>query len=197
MTRVADVPLSVFALPAGMQHVAAAAPVLAGRAAFAAACTAQMEVATPLGGMLLARTRDGLAGAWFAGQKDHPGALPAPNVPNDPLLAAAARRLDAYFAGEAVAFDLALDLIGTPFQRAVWRALLAVGHGTTVSYGEIAGRVGAPRAVRAVGAAVGRNPVSVIVPCHRVIGAGGTLTGYAGGLDRKIALLRLERVATA
>ncbi len=143
--------------------------------------------------MLLARTPRGLAGAWFEGQKDHPGTLPAPVVRDDPLLAAVARRLVAYFSGdEAGVHDSPLDLLGTPFQRAVWQALRGIARGATASYGEIARRVGAPAAVRAVGAAVGRNPVSVIVPCHRVIGAGGALTGYAGGLERKAALLRLE-----
>ena len=94
-------------------------------------------------------------------------------------------------------FDAALDLIGTPFQRAVWQALSTIERGTTATYGEIAHRIGSPAAVRAVGAAIGLNPVSVIVPCHRVIGADGMLTGYAGGLDRKLALLQLEGVLPA
>ena len=156
------------------------------------ACTAQAHLATPLGGVLLARTARGLAGVWFEGQKDHPGVLSAPDAPDDELLARVAGQLAAYFHGEPVHFDTPLDLIGTPFQRSVWQALLAIERGATTTYGEIARRVGAPAAVRAAGAAIGRNPVSVIVPCHRVIGAGGALTGYAGGLDRKTALLRLE-----
>jgi len=167
----------------------------AAAAALDRACTAQAHLATPLGELLLARTAHGLAGAWFEGQKDHPGALSAPEAPGDELLASAAGRLRAYFRGEAVRFDdLPLDLIGTPFQRAVWQALCAVGRGATASYSTIAARVGAPAAVRAVGAAISRNPLSVIVPCHRVLGAGGALTGYAGGLHRKAALLRLEHV---
>jgi len=156
-------------------------------------CTAQSTIATPLGPMLLARTASGLCGAWFEAQKHHPGLLSAPQQPDDPLLARAAAQLAAYFAGRHDGrFDLPLDLQGTPFQRSVWQALLDIAAGTTRSYGEVARSVAAPAAVRAVGAAVGRNPVSVIVPCHRVVGSGGALTGYAGGLPRKQALLALE-----
>ena len=155
-------------------------------------CTAQATTLSAFGPILLARTASGLAGAWFAGQKHHPGALGVPDQPDDPLLVDAADQLRAYFAGEAVAFDLPLDLQGTPFQRRVWHALLAITPGRTRSYGEIAAALGAAAAVRAVGGAVGRNPVSVIVPCHRVIGRDGALTGYAGGLERKQALLALE-----
>jgi methylated-DNA-[protein]-cysteine S-methyltransferase len=90
-------------------------------------------------------------------------------------------------------FDLPLDLLGTPFQRKVWQALLGIACGATLRYGDIAVRVGVPSAARAVGAAVGRNPLSIVVPCHRVLGSGGALTGYAGGLERKVALLELER----
>jgi methylated-DNA-[protein]-cysteine S-methyltransferase len=144
--------------------------------------------------MLLARSTRGLLGVWFEGQKDHPGTLGAPERPQDPLLRSAAAQLADYFAARATRFDLPLDLQGTPFQRSVWQALLGIAAGRTRSYGEIARDVGAARAVRAVGAAVGKNPVSVIVPCHRVIGSGGALTGYAGGLDRKRALLALEGV---
>jgi methylated-DNA-[protein]-cysteine S-methyltransferase len=160
-----------------------------------AACTAQATFSSPLGAMLLARTASGLAGVWFEGQKDHPGTLAAPEAPNDPLLRAAALQLADYFAGRATRFDIPLDLHGTPFQRDVWQALLGIASGRTCSYGDIARQVGSPRAVRAVGAAVGKNPLSVIVPCHRVLGSDGTLTGYAGGVDRKKALLTLEGVA--
>ena len=200
MTALADSPHPGPASRAAARRGARPAPPPATTAAtsagtpFALACVAQATVVTPLGAMLLARTPRGLAGAWFEGQKDHPGMLPAAEAPGDALLAAVARQLDAYFAGGTVAFDAPLDLLGTPFQRAVWQALLGVARGATASYGEIARRAGAPGAARAAGAAVGRNPVSVIVPCHRVIGAGGALTGYAGGLDRKTALLRLEGV---
>jgi methylated-DNA-[protein]-cysteine S-methyltransferase len=155
-------------------------------------CTAQMRYASPLGQLLLARTADGLAGAWFESQKHHPAPIDAPQCEDDELLCRAARQLEAYFGGADVEFDVPLDLHGTPFQRAVWRELLRLEAGTTCTYGEIAGRLGRPSAGRAVGAAVGRNPVSIIVPCHRVVGSDGSLTGYAGGLERKTALLRLE-----
>ncbi len=155
-------------------------------------CTAQSRIDSPLGPLLLARTRDGLAGAWFDAQKHHPAAIDAPMRDDDPLLEATARQLQAYFAGHEAAFDVALDLQGTSFQRAVWAELLRIASGTTCSYGDIARRLGTPSASRAVGAAVGRNPVSIIVPCHRVVGSSGALTGYAGGLDRKTALLRIE-----
>jgi methylated-DNA-[protein]-cysteine S-methyltransferase len=160
-----------------------------------AACTAQCTVASQLGPVLLARTAKGLAGAWFEGQKHHPGVLKAPVRPDDPLLTRAAAQLQGYFAGEPMAFDVPLDLLGTAFQKSVWQALRAIPAGTTRSYGDIACGVTAASAVRAVGGAVGRNPVSVIVPCHRVVGRDGALTGYAGGVDRKLALLRLEGAA--
>jgi methylated-DNA-[protein]-cysteine S-methyltransferase len=164
-------------------------------AALHAACTAQATIASPLGAILLARTAKGLAGAWFEGQEHRPGPFSVPDRPDDPLLAQAAAQLRAYFAGDANGFDLPLDLHGTPFQCTVWQALLAIGAGQTRSYGEIATAIGAASAVRAVGGAIGRNPVSVIVPCHRVIGRDGSLTGYAGGLRRKQALLALEATA--
>jgi methylated-DNA-[protein]-cysteine S-methyltransferase len=158
-------------------------------------CTAQLAVGTPLGTLRLARTSAGLAGAWFDGQKHHPGPLPAPERADDTLLLAAAAQLAAYFAGDTSGFDMPLDLRGTPFQVAVWRALLAIGRGQTCRYADVARAVGSPAALRAVGAATGRNPISIVVPCHRVIGSDGALTGYAGGLPRKRALLALEGVA--
>ncbi|MEU4277091.1 methylated-DNA--[protein]-cysteine S-methyltransferase [Streptomyces tanashiensis] len=102
------------------------------------------------------------------------------------------RQLDAYFAGELTEFDLPLNLIGTPFQLRVWEGLLRIPYGETRTYGELAEELGNPGASRAVGLANGKNPVSIIVPCHRVIGAGGSLTGYGGGLDRKQRLLAFE-----
>ena len=157
-------------------------------------CSAQTVIPTPLGRLLLARTPGGLAGAWFEGQRHHPPQFDAPHVAGDPLLDRVADQLERYFAGSLQAFDIPFDLQGTAFQRAVWRALLAIGAGTTQTYGDIARAIGQPVAVRAVGAAVGRNPVSILVPCHRVIGSDGSLTGYAGGIDRKVALLQLESV---
>jgi methylated-DNA-[protein]-cysteine S-methyltransferase len=160
-----------------------------------ATLTAQATLDTPLGALLIARTPVGLAGAWFEGQKDHPGELATACHPEDELLATAAAQLADYFAGRSARFELTLDLHGSAFQRSVWQALLGIACGRTSSYLDIARQIGAPRAVRAVGAAIGRNPVSVIVPCHRVIGSSGALTGYAGGLTRKQALLALEGVA--
>ena len=162
--------------------------------AIARACTAQAVVDTPLGPLLLARTRAGLAGAWFEGQRHHPPEFDAPHDPKDPLLADAARQIERYFAGTLEAFEIEYDLLGTPFQRAVWDQLRAIPAGRTRSYGDVARAVGRPVAVRAVGAAVGRIPVSIMVPCHRVVGSDGSLTGYAGGIERKAALLRLEGI---
>jgi methylated-DNA-[protein]-cysteine S-methyltransferase len=104
-----------------------------------------------------------------------------------------ADQLDAYFAGELTSFDLEMNMLGTPFQQKVWSRLCEIPYGETISYGELARRVGNPRASRAVGLANGRNPVALIVPCHRVIGADGSLTGYGGGLERKTWLLDHER----
>jgi methylated-DNA-[protein]-cysteine S-methyltransferase len=148
--------------------------------------------ATPLGSLQLAATRRGLAGAWFAGQQHHPGAIAAPEDPQHPLLARARGELDAWFADAGCAFTLPLDPAGTPFQHAVWAALLAIPPGGTTSYGDIAARAGRAGAARATGAAIGRNPLSVIVPCHRVLGHAGAITGYAGGLHRKRWLLAHE-----
>jgi methylated-DNA-[protein]-cysteine S-methyltransferase len=112
-------------------------------------------------------------------------------------LAAAAIQLEQYFAGERTDFELDLELAGTPFERRVWEEVRAIPYGRTATYAEIARRVGRPGASRAVGRANARNPVAVIVPCHRVVGSNGSLTGYAGGLEMKRALLDLERVALA
>lgn len=153
---------------------------------------AQCRTDTPWGPMTLAASAQGLAGAWFDGQRHHPGALALPHEPLHPHLARARAELAAYASDPRHRFALALDAWGTPFQQAVWRALCAIEPGTHSSYGLLAQRLGRPQAARAVGAAVGRNPLSIIVPCHRVLGQGGALTGYAGGLERKRALLRHE-----
>ena len=134
---------------------------------------------------------------------DDDGALTAVDLPNrhrdtaglerdDELLAGARRQLTEYFAGERTTFDLPLRPHGAPFQLRVWEALLRIPYGETASYGEVARELGHPTAARAVGAANGRNPLAIVVPCHRVIGSDGTLTGYAGGLECKRALLDLE-----
>lgn len=159
----------------------------------------QTLVSSPLGRLRLVASPTGLAGLWFVEQQRH---APAPErvaawatVSQHPLLDEAARQLRAYFAGDLLRIDLPLDLRqGTGFQRDVWRALLEIPAGQTTSYRGLAQTIGRPQAVRAVGAAVGRNPLCIVVPCHRVLGSDGSLTGYAGGLPRKQALLRLEGV---
>ena len=158
---------------------------------------ATAHVPSPLGRIVLATSPAGLAGLWFDGQQHFPttlDALPLVAASSHPVLRDTEAQLSAYFAGERSEFDLPLDLSGgTAFQQSVWQALLAIEAGETASYAEIAARIGNLAAVRAVGAAIGRNPISIVVPCHRVIGSGGALTGYAGGLARKTTLLELER----
>jgi len=149
---------------------------------------------SPLGTMTLAASTQGLCGVWFDGQQHQPDPRHWEVLPTHPVLQAAATQLAAYFAAQRARFTLPLDLsLGTPFQQSVWQRLQAIPYGVTQSYGEIARYLGQPAASRAVGAAVGRNPLSIIVPCHRVVGSNGALTGYAGGLERKIALLQLEK----
>jgi methylated-DNA-[protein]-cysteine S-methyltransferase len=156
-----------------------------------------MEWESPLGPMLLAATGRGLAGLWFIGQRHGPDSSHWRRDPQHAILLQAATQLGEYFAGQRSQFELPLDLQGgTPFQQSVWQALLAIPRGGTTSYAALSRQVGKPQAARAVGAAVGRNPLSIVVPCHRVIGAAGALTGYAGGLERKTALLRLEGALT-
>ncbi len=156
--------------------------------------TLRME--SPLGVLHLLASAQGLCGVWFENQQHFPPEEARAcwtAAPEDPWLKQAQRELSGYFAGQRETFDVPLDLsCGTPFQRSVWQALLGVGCGQTSSYGRLAQQLNKPKAVRAVGAAVGRNPVSIIVPCHRILGSGGQLTGYAGGLWRKEALLELE-----
>jgi methylated-DNA-[protein]-cysteine S-methyltransferase len=153
-------------------------------------------IETPLGSMLLAASQSGLAGVWFVHQKHYPDAVDIESWASDvhhAVLREASRQMAAYFRGDSLSFKLPLDLsAGTAFQQAVWRALTEIPPGTTRSYGSIAQRIGRPAAVRAVGAAIGCNPLCIVVACHRVIGANGSLTGYAGGLERKTALLSLE-----
>jgi methylated-DNA-[protein]-cysteine S-methyltransferase len=161
------------------------------------ACTAQTVVPSPLGPLRLARTSRGLAGVWFEGQQHHPGEIAAPQRDDDPLLARAADQLRRYFAGTLQAFELPLDPLGSEFQRSVWQSLLRIPAGQTCSYSALATATGRPTATRAVAAAVGANPLSLVVPCHRVIGGDGALTGYAGGIERKRALLQLEQRACA
>ena len=146
---------------------------------------ARLSVATPLGPLLLVSDGAALVGAAFdAPDADEGGA--------DDVLRTAAAELRAYFAGARGPFTVPVRPEGTPFQRRVWAALREIPHGRTTSYGGLAARLGDPGAAQAVGAANGQNPVAVVVPCHRVVGADGALTGYASGLDRKRALLDLE-----
>jgi methylated-DNA-[protein]-cysteine S-methyltransferase len=159
-----------------------------------AACVAQHTISTPLGPMLLARSAHGLCGAWFEGQSHHPGPLQAPVRPADPVLKQAASELLDYFDGDTGGFTALLDPQGSVFQQRVWLALRSIARGHTCTYADIARTINAPQAARAVGAAIGKNPLSIVVPCHRVVGRNGSLTGYAGGLPRKQALLTLEGV---
>ena len=157
--------------------------------------TRHAVVDSPVGPLTLVE-RDGcLGGLYLAGQRHLPDdASFGPR--DDGVLPEVQEQLTAYFAGERRDFDLPLAPLGTPFQVQVWEALRRVPYGRTCSYGDLAVAVGRPSAVRAVGAANGRNPISIVVPCHRVVGATGKLTGYAGGVDMKAALLALERGAT-
>ena len=147
---------------------------------------------TPIGDLLLAGDEEGLELVSFpegSMRRD-----PEPDwIYNDKPFAEAARQLTAYFAGELQDFDLPLKPSGTAFQLAVLDELTRIPYGTTTSYGDIAARIGRPKAVRAVGAANGRNPLPIIIPCHRVVGSSGKLTGFGGGLPTKEALLRLEK----
>ena len=158
---------------------------------------AQGVIDTPLGPLTALACDAGLMGLWFDTQQHSPGTLHAPVDDAQRWIAQARDELDQYFAGRLRRFEVALAPQGTAFQEAVWRRLCAIECGDTVSYGRIARDLGSPQASRAVGAAVGRNPISVIVPCHRVIGENGTLTGYAGGLHRKQALLDIEGIVLA
>ena len=150
------------------------------------------RLATPIGGLLVVDADDGLRAVWFDAGRRRRSVDPAWR-PADPEAIEAARQLAAYFAGTRRTFDLRLAPLGTPFQRRVWAAVAAIPYGRTSSYGAIAAGIGAPAAVRAVGAANGRNPWPIVVPCHRVIGGNGSLTGYGGGLPIKRALLDFER----
>jgi methylated-DNA-[protein]-cysteine S-methyltransferase len=151
---------------------------------------------SPIGPLTLVAADGRLAGLYMevAGHRPEAAVLGiAGGLDSDPVLAEAAAQLKAYFAGQLTDFDLPLTLEGSGFQRTVWAGLQAIPYGETVSYGELARRINQPSASRAVGLANGRNPISIVVPCHRVIGADGSLTGYGGGLDRKRFLLSLEQ----
>ena len=149
---------------------------------------------SPVGELKLVASDKGLVAILW--ENDSPRRVRLSELVEDehhPVLVETERQLEEYFAGKRKAFSVALDMRGTRFQKDVWEALLAIPFGETRSYGQLANQLGHPRATRAVGAANGRNPVSIIVPCHRVIGSSGKLTGFAGGLDAKARLLGLEK----
>lgn len=148
---------------------------------------------SPVGPLTLVSDGAALAGVYFESQKH--GAPPAGPSGTDKIIDATRKQLDSYFAGKRKSFDVPLAAKGTAFQTRVWHALTKIPYGETVSYGAIAAGIGSPKAVRAVGAANGRNPIPIIIPCHRVIGANGSLTGFGGGMARKELLLDLERGA--
>jgi methylated-DNA-[protein]-cysteine S-methyltransferase len=148
---------------------------------------------SPHGRILLVASGDGLTGAYFDSQKYHPQIEPEwrPDRHHAPLRQAK-EELAEYFRGQRKRFETPLAPEGTPFQRTIWLAISSVAFGETITYGDLANRAGYPGSARAAGAATGRNPISIIVPCHRIVGSDGSLTGYAGGLERKRALLALE-----
>jgi len=146
---------------------------------------------SPLGPLTLIASGGALTGLYMNGRR--PASADAAEGADAAVLDDVERQLSEYFSGQRQAFDLPLALEGTAFQRRVWDALLGIGYGRTLSYGQLADQIWQPTAARAVGLANGRNPVSIIVPCHRVVGADGSLTGYGGGLDNKHRLLELER----
>jgi methylated-DNA-[protein]-cysteine S-methyltransferase len=147
-------------------------------------------VASPLGELLLTAGDGTLTGLFMPAEKHEP---PAGAVRDEAAFAAARRQLEQYFARERHAFDLPVAPPGTAFQQRVWGELQRIGYGETISYAELAARIGRPTAIRAAGAANGANPISILIPCHRVIGSDGSLTGYGGGLEAKRLLLELER----
>jgi methylated-DNA-[protein]-cysteine S-methyltransferase len=148
---------------------------------------------SPVGRLTIVASDAGLAAIVW--ERDRPGRVRLNHGARDaahPILLETERQLHEYFRGKRKRFDLTLDMSGTPFQRSVWNALLTIPFGETRSYSQIARQIGSPDAVRAVGAANGRNPIAIVTPCHRVVGATGKLTGFAGGLDAKARLLALE-----
>lgn len=150
------------------------------------------EMSSPVGPLTLTGDGDSLTGVYMQDHLHRPPLDPAA-VRDDAALGEPRRQLEQYFSLERTTFDLPLRAEGTPFQRRVWEALLEIEYGETISYGELARRIGQPSASRAVGLANGRNPISIVVPCHRVVGSTGSLTGYGGGIERKRALLDLEQ----
>jgi methylated-DNA-[protein]-cysteine S-methyltransferase len=156
--------------------------------------TARRTVSSPIGDLILEADGGALTAIRFGSGRPATGALyeAGEHGAADPVLDAATRQLEEYFEGSRAAFDLPVHAVGTEFQRAVWSGLAQIPYGASWSYGQLAVHLGRPGAARAIGAGCGRNPTPIVVPCHRVVGADGTLTGYAGGTAIKSALLRLE-----
>ncbi|MCL9780154.1 methylated-DNA--[protein]-cysteine S-methyltransferase [Vibrio sp. S4M6] len=150
-------------------------------------------IESPLGVITIQVNDEGVLGVWFESQTTQPEQLGSQSD-DCPIINKVKQQLDEYFSRQRTSFDLPLAAQGTKFQTQVWHALTTIPYGTSISYQELAERIGNPKAVRAVGLANGKNPISIIVPCHRVIGKNGKLTGYAGGMDRKMKLLKLEGV---
>lgn len=156
------------------------------------------RIPTPLGPLFATASGGSLTGVYYEGGRHAPQISPLwTDDPRDPALAECARQLADYFSGRRHGFDLPVAPSGTPFQMRVWQEIARIPYGETISYAELARRAGAPGCARAAGAATGRNPLSIVVPCHRVVASGGALTGYAGGLERKARLLEIEGVHQA
>ena len=155
--------------------------------------TLQWVMESKVGRLYLVASEKGLQGVFWKKRKDPMAPSLVGDLPQSRVLAQAVRELSEYFEGQRKKFDVVLDASGTPFQLRVWKELTRIPYGSTCSYGQIASRLRTPKAVRAVGAANGRNPLSIIVPCHRVIASSGALTGYSGGLQIKSKLLTLEK----
>ena len=167
--------------------------------------TCHKTIQSPWGSLTLAANPDGLSGVWFENQKHFPNTYAWTLSNQHPTLLQAEQSLSNYFdqkwptasSARKALHHIRLDLsAGTDFQKAVWHALMSIPMGQTCSYGQLAAAIGRPMAVRAVGTAVGRNPISILIPCHRVMGSQGQITGYAGGIWRKQALLKLENAST-
>jgi methylated-DNA-[protein]-cysteine S-methyltransferase len=166
--------------------------------------TIYRRLQTPVGELLLTASDTALTGVYFPTSRRGPppthradwteDAGQGPTGPTGEMLARAALQLNEYFAGQRTTFDLPLEAMGSVFEHRVWKALRSIPYGTTTSYGDLAKRLGDPSATRAVGSANGKNPIPIIIPCHRVVGANGDLTGFGGGLDRKRWLLEHEGV---
>ncbi|MGA2243397.1 MAG: methylated-DNA--[protein]-cysteine S-methyltransferase [Verrucomicrobiota bacterium] len=147
---------------------------------------------TVVGDLLLLADATQLTGVYFSGCRHAPAAAHCRHEPNHPVLEQAGAELLGFLAGQRTCFSVSLACGGTSFQKEIWRQIALIPFGQTITYTELARRAGAPQAVRAAGAATGKNPLSIIVPCHRVVGKNGSLQGYAGGLDRKRRLLEIE-----